>query len=241
MEGAPIAEEWTPEFVADADLDTKLGHGVVIPFADLGDAGKNQWKTKSDRPFVKALRAGAQAETTAIIDRQVDIDGEVLVRAEVIDDEAAAFAVDHVGIEATRNGTSESAEPGDSLSAVIVEIGVIFDGEGNIAALLGEHDVAPATEVKKRHGVERAVPDGFHDAGADTGEVINAGEAESLLNFWMKKFEFLAKGVLVDGWHQRSSLGLRTQFAAEGMKRRLSRATAARTMTARLRVSGLKA
>jgi hypothetical protein len=106
----------------------------------------------------------------------------VLVGAEVIDDPAASGAVDHVGIEAAGMSRLKGAEPGDSLAAERIAVGVILDGEGDVDAVLGKHDSPPGANVEKREGVEASVPDALHDAAADGGNVVGAAEPEASLD-----------------------------------------------------------
>ena len=78
--------------------------GLVIPFLNLSDAAEEQWERECQGPLVELLAARTEGQTALIGDPKLDIDRQVFVRAEVVDDRPALFAVDHVGIEPAATG-----------------------------------------------------------------------------------------------------------------------------------------
>ena len=62
---------------------------LVPPLPHVGDAREQQREPERERPLVEALLAAADAHRAVVVDRAVDVDGEVLVGAEVVDDRAA--------------------------------------------------------------------------------------------------------------------------------------------------------
>jgi hypothetical protein len=52
-----VSEELSPGRIAHDNFDAKTALRLVIPFANVGDAGKDHRKGKTEKPFVKALRA----------------------------------------------------------------------------------------------------------------------------------------------------------------------------------------
>src|SRR5262245_53613803 len=100
-EPAPVAEEAPPGPVRHDHLDPEPLGSVVEPLVHVRHAGEQERKAEPDRPLVEALRAGAQAEPTTLVHREVDVHRQMLVRPEVVDDAAPTFSVDHGGVEAT--------------------------------------------------------------------------------------------------------------------------------------------
>ena len=79
-----VAEERPPDLIAHIDLDAKAGGGFIIPLAHLGNTAEKHGETKSKQPLVKALFAGTQTKAALRVYREIDVDGEVFVSAEVI-------------------------------------------------------------------------------------------------------------------------------------------------------------
>ena len=114
----------------DGDADAVFLEVVVVPFADVGDAGEGEGEAEAEEVFEEALLAAADAQAAIFSDGELEVDGEVLVSAQIIDDAAALLAVDHVGVEAAAGaGEIEGADPGDGLAAQGIEVGVVFDDE----------------------------------------------------------------------------------------------------------------
>src|SRR5437763_17011916 len=85
LEPAVVAEEPTEARVRDDDLDAEALVAVVEPLAHLGDPREERREAEPDPAFVEALLAGAEADPALLVDRRMQVDGEVLVRAEVVD------------------------------------------------------------------------------------------------------------------------------------------------------------
>src|ERR1035438_9807047 len=113
----------------------------------------------------------------------------MLMRAEIVDDASALFAVDHVGIEAAGTPGVEGADPGDGFAAERIDVTVVFDLKGNVASALREHDATPGPHIQEGQGVSPSMPKLFHDAGSDGCDVVLAGEAEAALYFRMQAGE----------------------------------------------------
>src|SRR5579864_762079 len=197
VEGSAIAEQRPPAPVAHGDLDAEAVAGVVVPFADLGDAGESEREGEGDAALVEALLAGAQPQTAALVDGELEVDREMLMGPQVVDDAAPLPRMDHEGIEAPPPADREGADPGDGLAPVGVEEGVVLDREGHLPPALGEHDAAPAPEVEEGEGVGRAVPDLVHDPAAHGGQAVGAAEAEAALDLRVQAREVGAEDLLV--------------------------------------------
>src|SRR5829696_4363253 len=90
VEPAAVAEEAAPARVRHLDLDPEPRELVVEPLVDVRNAREQHWETEPDSSLVEALLAGAQTQAARLrFDRELDVDGEVLVCAEVVDDPAA--------------------------------------------------------------------------------------------------------------------------------------------------------
>src|ERR1700730_6070488 len=97
------------------------------------------------RPKLKALQG-----TLAVWQpqgKQVDIDGQMLMRAEIIDDAATCFAVNHVRVEPARATGQERANPGHGLAAEPVDKRVVLDREWDVASRFRKHDATPRSDV----------------------------------------------------------------------------------------------
>src|SRR5205823_12516471 len=115
-------------------------------------------------------------------DRKIDVDGEVLVRPEVVDDPSSALAVDHRRVEAASKRCGEIAIPGDGLTAETVAVGVVVDGEGHVAPALRKHDPPPRSQGKERQRIPQAVPDAAPLAPADPRAFVFTGEDDHPLD-----------------------------------------------------------
>ena len=87
-EAAAVAKERSPDSVPHVDHDSEATRGFVMPFPNVGDSAEQHRKREPNRPLVKALRARTQPKPTLVINRQVDVDGQMFVRAEGVDNSA---------------------------------------------------------------------------------------------------------------------------------------------------------
>jgi hypothetical protein len=92
-------------------LDLESLGRFVVPFPHVGYPTEQHRKAEADHAFVESLRARAQSKTAIVVDGKIDVDGEVLVRAEVVNDSATGVAVDHVRVEATSATRLECSNP----------------------------------------------------------------------------------------------------------------------------------
>src|SRR5262245_26500251 len=102
IEAAAVSKERSPDAVPHVNHDSEAPFRIVVPLPNAGDSAEQHWKPEADDALVKSLRSRAEPKASLVIDRQVDIDGQVFVRAKVIDDAAARLAVNHVRVEAPR-------------------------------------------------------------------------------------------------------------------------------------------
>jgi hypothetical protein len=129
----------------------------------------------------------------------VDVDGQVLVGAEVVDDRVALLAVDHRRVEDPEPAPErEGARPGDGLAAEAIEVRVVADREGDVAAPAGEQHPAGRPEEEERDGPPRAVPHLVHDAGADLAGLVDRREPEAPLHLRVEPVEVVAEDMSVD-------------------------------------------
>src|SRR5687768_10788132 len=170
----------------DVDGDSEALRVVVVPFADVRDPAEQHRETEPDHTLVEPLRAGPQPQATSLIHRQVDINSQMLMRAEVVDNPSPSVAVDHVRVEAMYATRLKSSDPRNGLTAELVDEGVVLDCQGNVSARLREHDSAPAADVEEWLGVAPALPDLVHHAAPDRRDTVGTREAESPLNLWME-------------------------------------------------------
>src|SRR5215217_3187536 len=203
VEPAAVAEEAAPARIRHLDLDPEQRELVVEPFVDVRNAREQHWETESDSSLVEALLAGAQTQAARLrVDRELDVDGEVLVCAEVVDDPAALFTPDHVRVEAALDlRESERSDPRDGLTSERVKVGIVLDRERHVVAAGREHDSPPSAQGEKRQRVRPAEPDFVHRAASDLRELVGAGNAEALLYPRMEAVELLAQRLSVDRHH----------------------------------------
>ena len=164
----------------------------------------------------------------------------MLVRAEVINDAAALWAVNHVGIEAPRMAGLEISNPCNCFSTERVNVREVSDGKGDCGPALRKHDPSPASYIEEGQREELAAPNLVHCAPTDRCAPVLTAETESFLHTRMQEFELLAERLLVDRSHLDWS-GVRRQCAALGRSRPVMIAMAAKAATARFNVSGLNA
>ena len=117
---------------------------------------------------------------------------EMLVRAEVINDAAALWAVNHVGIEAPRMAGLEISNPCNCFSTERVNVREVSDGKGDCGPALRKHDPSPASYIEEGQREELAAPNFVHHSCTNRSAMVFAAEAEALLNSGMQEFEFLA-------------------------------------------------
>src|SRR5579863_3991830 len=163
---------------------------------------------------------------------------------EVIYNSSPLWAEDHISVEAARSARGKVTNPGDRLAAVLVHVSVVSDGERHGLSVLRKHDLPPASDIQKRHGIQRPMPNRLHRSRADAGEIVPAREAEPFLNSRMEPPEFLSQSLFVDGSHlipTSASGSFRRQFLALGRSAAVTRPHTAKTARARLKVTGLKA
>jgi len=77
------------------------------------------------------LCAGSQPQPALAIDREVDVNGQVLVRSQVVDNSPPLMAVNHVRIEAACFSSGEGSYPRHRLAPKPIDERVVFDREGN--------------------------------------------------------------------------------------------------------------
>src|SRR4051812_45951116 len=101
VEAAAVAKQRSPEAIVDVHGDSEALRVVVVPLPHIGYAAEEHGKIEPDHAFVESLRTRKQPETASLVNRQVDVNGQMLMRAEVVDNPSASVAVDHVRVEAT--------------------------------------------------------------------------------------------------------------------------------------------
>ena len=138
--------------------------------------------------------------------------------SEVVDDAAASLAPDHRRVEASRAPRElERARPRDGLAAEPVDVRVVLDPEGHVAAALREHDPPPRAQDEERHRERRPAPELLHHALADRGDAVGAREAEPALDLGVQAVEVSPERPPEDRAHRG---GLRRQRPARGRSRR---------------------
>ena len=85
---AVVSEELAKQLIAHLHLNAVAVRFVIIPLLHVGQARKQHGKPERHRPLVEALLARAQPQGAPRGHGRVNIDGQVLVRAQVIDDTA---------------------------------------------------------------------------------------------------------------------------------------------------------
>src|SRR5581483_4508061 len=94
-----VSEQRTPSPVRNENLDSKAGVALVVPFTDIGYAGEDHGETELNRSFIEPLCAGSQPQSAVRGDAQIDIDRQVLMRAQIVNDALPLLAVNHVRVE----------------------------------------------------------------------------------------------------------------------------------------------
>jgi hypothetical protein len=171
---------------------------VVVPLMNVGDAREEKWEAEGDPSFVEALLARPEVQATLLVHTEGNVHSEMLMRPEVVHDTAALLAVDHVSIDAANPARLERAQPGDGFSAEWVEVGIVLDGEGHVAAVLREHNPPPRAHIEERKGVRSPVPHLIHDPAANSDKAVPAAKAEAPLDLGMQPLEVGPESALVD-------------------------------------------
>src|SRR4029450_11688798 len=241
LEAAAVTEKRAPHGVSHAHADPESAHLVVVPLADVGNPTKCHREPEADQAFIELGGPGTRAEASLIIDREIDVDGQMLVRAEIVDNPALTFAVDHVGVEPPSPTRLKRPDPGNGFPAELVDESIVLDREWDIAARFRKHDPPPGSDIEEWDRVEPAFPDFVHRASSDARDPVGARKAEAALDLRMETIEVGAKRSPIDGDHVVSSGGFRWQRAADGRRPSTSRSMAARQATARFSETGLNA
>src|SRR4051794_12142289 len=100
LERAVVPKQRAPRIVVYVDFNLETGGGVVVPLADVCDPGEKHREAEADDALVEPLLAASQPQTAPRVHREVGINGEMLMGAEIIHDLMARWTVDHVGIKA---------------------------------------------------------------------------------------------------------------------------------------------
>jgi hypothetical protein len=121
---------------------------------------------------VHQLIAAEHPDPASLRHLAAELRGDVLMRAEIIDDLAAAFAEDH-GVIETAHTRTEAEAPGvrEGLSSQSVDIGVVREIEPHVPAGRWQLKSAHPAEREHRWGDELASRHEGHHAVADLGEV----------------------------------------------------------------------
>src|SRR5260370_41107562 len=96
----------------------------------------------------------------------------MLVRAKVINDAGALFAVDHVGVKATLSVRPKCTNPRNCFPSKWIYIRVIVDLKWHIPTTLREHDSAPRSYIQKWQRIWRPMPDFVHYSGTHRSNVV---------------------------------------------------------------------
>src|SRR5688572_930919 len=241
VEPSLVAEQWPPDAIAYVHHDAEASRRVVVPFADVGDPAEQHREAKADYPLIESLVAGTEPQAACLVNRQIDVDRQMLVRTEVVDDAAAGGAVDHVSVEPPRAARLERANPGNSFAPESIDERIVFNRERDVASRLRKHDAPPGAQPEEWLGEEPALPDLVHHAVADRGDAVRAREAETALNLGVETPKVAAQHPLVDRTHVCSWLECRRQRAADGMLPMTRRSIPARDETAMFNETGLNA
>lgn len=140
---------------------------IIVRFTDLRDPGDERREPERRRAFVEPLLARADVQPATIVHGELEVDGEVLVRPEVVHDAPAGFRVDHVRVEPAAARRLERADPRHRLPPEPVDVRVVLDRERHVPAVLREHDAPPGPEVEEWKGIRRPVPYPLHDPPPD--------------------------------------------------------------------------
>jgi len=184
--------------VGHVHLDVKTLVALLVPLAHVRNPGKEEREAKVNPTLVEALFTGPEAKPASLIDGQIDVDGQMLVCAQIIHNPIALLAENHVRIESAWSGSGKVSDPGDSLPSIVIDVGVVPDRERHIVAAFREHDAPPASDIKKRHGVKRPVPNLAHRSSADARAAVTAGKTKSFLNARMQQAKFISQCLFVD-------------------------------------------
>lgn len=192
VEDSGEAEEGAPVFVFGFHFDSVTIDVFVKPDGHRGFTREEHGEAKTDPTFIEPLVTGLDSQTSIFSRAEVQINGKVLVGALKIDDGVSFWMANHVAIESAGAFELKCAEFGYGFSAKAVYVGPVFDGEFDVFALFGKHDVAKGADVKKWDGVGQTVPHSIHVSFANRAFAVLATKSESFLHFWMKFFEFFS-------------------------------------------------
>src|SRR5579872_2187230 len=143
LEMSLVTEQPPPYAVLYDNFDPKTARHLVVPFADIGNARKQNGKRKRDWPFVEALAARSQMQSPIGSDAEIDIHCQVLMSPEIVNDTLPPFAVDHVRIKAPRTLGLKCSNPCDGLPTQRIDISVIRNLKRNLSTTLREHNPTP--------------------------------------------------------------------------------------------------
>jgi hypothetical protein len=165
-EPATVPEEPSPDPVPGTHIDAEAFLIVVVPLTNICYTSEEPWKAKGDRSFVEALFSRAEAKAAIVGNAHLYIHRQVLVGAKVIDDAAAFFAEDHVGVKAALVFRGECPHPTHSFSTERINVGIVLDPEWNILSMFRKHDAPPSADVQEGQCIGSSVPYPFHRSGA---------------------------------------------------------------------------
>src|SRR5439155_9364790 len=117
----------------------------VERLAHIGNSAHEHRPRESEDLFIEPLRTGPDAQGAVVVGPDIKVHGEVLVRAQVVDDSAAPLAVDHVGVESAGSRTEEGSDPRDGLTAEGVDEWIVLDRKRDIPPLFRKHDPPPCS------------------------------------------------------------------------------------------------
>src|SRR6185437_6147896 len=96
---------------------------------DHGGAGHECGETAGQPALVQAESAGPDDQAPTLVHLEIQVNGQVLVRTQVVDD-AFGRVVHHLCVEPPgAAGQVEGADEADRLPAVRVDVRVVLDGE----------------------------------------------------------------------------------------------------------------
>ena len=146
MESSSVAKELSPPSILDDHLDAETLLLIVIPLADLGATTKEQRESEANWSLIEALFSRTELQASVWRDLDVNVDGKVLMRPEIIDNGVALLAVNHVSVETSSQSNFKSVQPRNRFTSEAVPICVVLDGERDLFSLFGEHNGAPGSD-----------------------------------------------------------------------------------------------
>jgi hypothetical protein len=142
LKASAIAEETPTTGIAHLYLDAEALVAIVVPFVDTGDAGEGHGKTKAEDAFVEALFAGANLDSAVGSDLDVDVDGKMLMVAEIVDDAAsfgavvAGFAADAFTLACDGEAEPDAGLVEEELRSIVLARKIGNRGEAKIPTLM---------------------------------------------------------------------------------------------------------